>query len=112
MVGKAFYVTTDGTGSAELAALVRGLAHSPSGQVALLPGGEARVEFVAQTTLESHGHNVHVREAAISGLDVQPSPVWVDDNGDLFAIPGTWLAIMRTGWEDTNETLFKLQSDA
>ena len=73
--GKAFYVTTDGTGSAELAALVRALAHAPGGKLALLPGGEARVEFVADTTLESHGKKVHVREAAVSGLDIQPSPV-------------------------------------
>ncbi len=108
----AFYVTSDGTSAAELAALVRALAHSASGKLALLPGGEARVEFVAETTLESHGRKLHVREAAVSGLDLQPSPVWVDDDGDLFAIPGTWFAILRAGWEETNEALFKLQSDA
>ena len=110
--GKAIYVTTDGTGSAELAALVRALAHAPSGKLALLPGGEASVEFVAETTLESHGKKVHVREAVVTGLDNQPSPVWIDDDGDLFAVPGTWFALLRTGWEDTNEALFKLQSDA
>lgn len=107
-----FYVTTDGTGAAELVALVRALARAPGGKVALLPGGEAQVEFVAETTLERHGKKMHVREAAVTGLGLDPSPVWIDDDGDLFAVPGTWFAVMRAGWEDTNEALFKLQTSA
>jgi imidazolonepropionase-like amidohydrolase len=110
--GRAFYISNDGVGATELAALVRALSHAPGGKVGLFPGGEARVEFIAEATVESHGSKMHVREAAISGLDFVPSSVWIDDSGDLFAVPGSWFAILRSGWESTNETLFKLQSDA
>jgi len=110
--GRAFYISSDGVGATELAALVRALARAPGGKLALFPGGEARVEFVAETTVESHGKKLHVREASVSGLDFAPTSIWIDDSGDLFAVPGTWFAILRSGWESTNEALFKLQSDA
>ncbi len=109
---KGFYVTNDGAGPVELAALVRVLSHASGGKVALLPGGEARLEFVAEATVESNGGKLHVREATVSGLDFVPAPVWIDDGGDLFAIPGTFYAILRTGWEASNDSLLKLQSNA
>ena len=109
---KGFYVTTDGTTAVELSALVRVLAYAAGGKVALLPGGEARVEFVAETTLPGNGRKLHVCEAAVTGLDFTPTVIWIDDNGDFFASPGPWFAIIREGWEGSNDTLFKLQSDA
>jgi imidazolonepropionase-like amidohydrolase len=109
---RGFYLTTDGTSTIELAALARALSHAKTGTIGLLPGGEARVEILADTVVESHGQKMHVREAALTGLDFVPVAVWIDDQGDFFAMPGTWFAILRSGWESVNGTLFKLQSDA
>jgi len=107
-----FYVTNDGSGAAELAALVRALARRPGEPIALLPGGEARLESVGDAVVESHGRKMHVREFAVSGLSLTPATVWVDDDGDLFGTPSKWFGLLRAGWEDVNDTLIALQEKA
>ena len=110
--GKGFYISSDGSGLVELAALARALGDAKSAAIGLLPGGAARVEVVAETTLRSHGRTMHVREIALTGLDLVPTTLWIDDAGDAFGTPGNWFAELREGWEDANETLFKLQTAA
>lgn len=107
-----FYLTNDGAGATELAALIRALARRPDASLPLLPGGEARLESVADTVVESHGERLHVREFAVSGLDFVPATLWLDDDGRLFAQPGKWFALLRAGWEDVNDTLHALQVKA
>ena len=107
-----FYVSNEGAGAAELAALVRALARHPGEPVPLLPGGEARLESVGETEVTSHGQKIHVREFAVTGLNLVPATVWLDDDGDLFAEPGPWFALLRAGWEDVNDTLTDLQDRA
>jgi imidazolonepropionase-like amidohydrolase len=109
---RGFYVSNDGTGGAEMAALVRALARHPGDPLPLLPAGEARLESVADTVVQSHGQQIHVREFAITGLGLVPVTVWLDDNGDFFAQPGSWFAALRAGWEDANDTLTALQDKA
>ena len=109
---RGFYVTNDGPGGAELAALVRALARRPGEPLKLLPGGEARLESVGDAVVTSHGQKLHVREFAVSGLGLTPSTVWLDDDGDLFALPGKWFPLLRAGWEDVNDTLSALQDKA
>jgi imidazolonepropionase-like amidohydrolase len=109
---KGFYVSSDGSSVVELARLSRALGHAKAGRVALLPGGDARMEVVAETVLESHGQKLHVREVALTGLDLVPTAIWIDDAGDALGVAGSWFAILREGWEDANPALFKLQSDA
>jgi imidazolonepropionase-like amidohydrolase len=108
----AFYLTNDGAGAAELAALVRALTRNGGGPLALLPGGEARLEPVGDTTVESHGERRHVREFAVTGLGFSPATVWLDDDGALFAQPSNWFGIVREGWEDVSDRLIELQSRA
>jgi len=109
---RGFYVTNDGSFGAEMAALVRALSRHPGEPLPLLPGGEARLEAVGDTVVTSHGTQMHVREFAITGLGLVPATVWLDDNGDFFAQPGTWFAAVRAGWEDVNDTLTALQVKA
>jgi imidazolonepropionase-like amidohydrolase len=106
-----FYVANDGS-AAEMAALVRALARHPGEPLPLLPGGEARLESVADLVVTSHGEQMHVREFAVTGLNLTPATVWLDDNGDLFAQPGNFFALLRAGWEDVNGTLNALQARA
>jgi imidazolonepropionase-like amidohydrolase len=110
--GRGFYVSNEGAGGPELAALVRALARHPGDPLPLLPGGEARLESVADASVTSHGEKLHVREFAITGLGLAPVTVWLDDNGDFFALPGNWFPTLRAGWEDVNDTLTALQDKA
>jgi imidazolonepropionase-like amidohydrolase len=107
-----FYVSKGGPAAAETAALVRALARHPGEPLPLLPAGEARLESVADTVVTSHGRKMHVREFAVTGLSFAPATVWLDDDGDLFAQPGTSFALLRAGWEDVNDTLNALQVKA
>jgi imidazolonepropionase-like amidohydrolase len=111
--GRGFYVSSDGSSGVELAALVGALQHRPAGTgLPLLPAGHARLEPVTDTLVESHGEKLHVRAFAITGLDLAPVTVWIDDDGDYFGSPGRWSATMRAGWEGANDALFALQLKA
>jgi len=55
---------------------------------------------------------MHVRAFAITGIDLTPVTVWIDDDGAYFGSPGRWSATMRAGWESVNDTLFAIQLKA
>src|SRR5438477_212339 len=111
--GKAdgFYISNNGP-AAESAVLVAALLKAKNGPVKLLPAGEARLERLNEATLEDHGQKTHVTEFAITGLSFEPQTIWLDDNQRFFASPGPWFAILREGWEGTNQQLYDLQVKA
>ena len=111
--GKAdgFYISNNGP-AAESAVLVAALLKAKNGPVKLLPAGEARLERLNEATLEDHGQKMHVTEFAITGLSFEPQTIWLDDNQRFFASPGPWFAILREGWEGTNQQLYDLQVKA
>lgn len=102
-----FYVSNNGAG-AETAFLVAALERTHGAAVHLLPAGEARLERLTDLILEDHGQKMHVTDFAITGLSFEPQTVWLDDEQHLFAIPGTWFAFLREGWEKTNEQLYAI----
>jgi len=102
-----FYVSNNGAG-AETAFLVAALERAHGAAVRLLPAGEARLERLTDVTLEDHGQKMHVTDFAITGLSFEPQTVWLDDEQHLFAIPGTWFAFLREGWEKTNDQLYAI----
>jgi imidazolonepropionase-like amidohydrolase len=106
-----FYVSNNGP-VAETAMLVAALVKAKGAPVQLYPAGEARLEKLADTTLDDHGQSVHLTEYAITGLSFAPRTVWLDDNLKLFAWPGNWFAFLREGWEGANEKLYALQKKA
>jgi imidazolonepropionase-like amidohydrolase len=106
-----FYVSNNGP-AAELPMLVSALVKAKGAPVKLYPAGEARLERLADTTVEDHGRSLHVTEYAVTGLSFGPQTVWLDDNLRLFATPGKWFAELREGWEGTNEKLYALQKKA
>ncbi len=106
-----FYVSINGS-SAESAFLVQGLSKVKGGNIRLFPSGEAHLDRLQESTVESHGQKLHVTEFAITGLSFAPLTVWLDDDGHFFAMPGTWFAFLREGWEDTNQKLYDLQLKA
>ena len=48
----------------------------------------------------------------ISGLDLQPAPIWLDARRELFASGGTWLGTIREGFEAALPELLTAQSEA
>ena len=106
-----FYIGNNGP-AAESAVLVAALLKAKNGPVKLLPAGEARLERLNEATLEDHGQKMHVTEFAITGLSFEPQTIWLDDNQRFFASPGPWFAILREGWEGTNQQLYDLQVKA
>ncbi|HEY1984603.1 MAG TPA: amidohydrolase family protein [Terracidiphilus sp.] len=107
-----FYVSINSP-SLETALLAQALVKAGKAGVKLFPAGEARIEKRTDVTLRDHGETMHVAEYAISGLAYTPVTVWLDDQLDFFAQPGTWFAMLREGWESTNSQLYALsmQSD-
>jgi imidazolonepropionase-like amidohydrolase len=106
-----FYVSNNGP-AAELALLVGSLLNAKGSPVKLLPAGEARLERLADVTIEDHGQKLHVTEFAITGLSFEPQTVWLDDELRFFGSPGKWFAVLREGWEGTNDRLYALDRSA
>ena len=103
----AFYVSNNGAAS-ELAFLVAALEKVHGAPVQLFPAGEARLERLTDVIVEDHGQKMHVTDFAITGLSFEPQTLWLDDAQRLFAIPGTWFAFLREGWEKTNDQLYAI----
>jgi hypothetical protein len=106
-----FYVSNNGP-AAESAILVSALLKANGAPLKLFPAGEARLERMADVTVESHGQKLHVTEFAITGLAFEPQTLWLDDDRHFFASPGKWFAFLREGWEDTNDQLYALDRKA
>lgn len=102
-----FYLSNSGS-AAESAFLIAALQKAHGAPLHLLPGGEARLEKLADVTLEDHGEKIHVTDYGITGLAFEPQTAWLDDDGHFFATPGNWFAFLREGWEKTNDQLYAL----
>jgi imidazolonepropionase-like amidohydrolase len=106
-----FYISNNGP-AAESALLVAALLKAKGASVHLLPAGEAKLERMAEVTVEDHGQKLHVTEFGITGLSFEPQTLWLDDDQRFFASPGKWNAILREGWEGVNERLYALDRAA
>ena len=93
----AFYWANEGT-LEQIAMLARALLATGSGQLDLLPAGRASIRKVA-----SHENVVLY---AISGLDLTPQYIWLDQDGELFALAMGWMGLTPEG---KSELLPKLQ---
>ena len=107
----AFYVSNNGS-AAEQAFLVAALKKANGAPLRLFPAGEARLERLADLTLEDHGQKLHVTEFGITGLSFEPQTLWLDDDNHFFGVPGTWFSLLREGWEKTNDQLYALDLKA
>jgi hypothetical protein len=106
-----FYISNNGP-AVEAALLVSALLSAKDAPLRLFPAGEARLERMAEVTVESHGRKMHVTEFAITGLAFEPQTVWLDDDRHFFGNPGKWFAFLREGWEDTNDQLYAIDRKA
>jgi imidazolonepropionase-like amidohydrolase len=110
MPGDAYYIAMFGP-TQDTAWLVAALRKAPGKKLTLLPEGEARVESHQSRRITAKGKTRTVGLWSITGLGFQPSYVWLDENGELFASVSGWGSIIREGWESTAEGLLSAQED-
>jgi len=83
------------------------LAHG--NKLGLLPAGEATIEKLQDATLNGDWGSVKASLYAISGLDLTPTFVWLDDKQEYFAQGETWFMVIRKGFEKAAPELVKAQ---
>ncbi|HWI86588.1 MAG TPA: amidohydrolase, partial [Sphingomonas sp.] len=83
----------------------------PTHDVALLPGGRARIEKLTTLTVGSGALQQTVTAWAIIGVGTTPAPTWTDANGKVFATVGA-ISIIRAGYEADEQAMQKAQDDA
>lgn len=101
-----FYVSIAGSPE-EAAILVRALIKKR--RVPLWPSGEAALNVVQSLDVSNGSAAKRVTMYEVSGLDFQPSVVWLDENNDLFMSGSTWGAVIPIGWRSTLPQLIAQQ---
>jgi hypothetical protein len=103
-----FYVPNDGTPE-QLAVLARALLRAPDGRLDLLPAGAASIHEIARQEITHEGQTRSVTLYAISGLDLTPQYLWLDEAGELFALAYGWMGLAPKGWGAALEALQEAQ---
>jgi len=106
-----YYVPTQASAE-DMAALARALLAAEQGTLPTLPSGRVKIEKVLQHELHGEGGIARPTLYVISGLDMQPSTVWLDDERQLFASGDTWLTLIEAGFETSVTELIKVQEEA
>jgi hypothetical protein len=106
--GPAFYSSMDGPPE-ELAMLARALLAAPNRSLPMLPVGEAKIEKVQTQSVRSKAGAAKVGLYAISGLDLVPFHLWLDEDQQLFALYSPWQSTVRAGYADILPALGKTQ---
>ncbi len=90
----AFYLANQGDPEVG-AALARALLKAPGGELALLPGGKARIEKAGERTLQGPDGPMQAYLYLITGLGYDAQPVWLDYRGELLVEGSSWLSVAR-----------------
>jgi hypothetical protein len=102
--GRAVYVSHPEWQSPEEQALLgRALLRAPDHTLPLLPNGEAHLERVGAIEVDNGRARKKVTHYELSGLDLAPVPLWLDEHDELYCTGDTILA----GWERTGGALAK-----
>ena len=111
VTGEAFYNGMYGT-PYEFNLMLKALLASPTKSIAILPQGEAKIAKLQDKTVSANGKTETVSLYAVTGLDISPSYVWLDKDGEVFANGGTWFMMAREGWTPVMPELIQIQTDA
>jgi imidazolonepropionase-like amidohydrolase len=79
------------------------------GRLALLPGGEARLERAGAATVRAGGREKRLVAWAIVGLDLTPTRLWAEEDGAYFGVTEDWYSCVPEGWEDAIAPLLEEQ---
>lgn len=79
------------------------------GTIALLPGGEARVEKLAEATVHAGDKTRKLVDYGITGIDLIRDHVWMNDDGTFFGYVGDSYSLVPEGWDGVAEELNQQQ---
>ena len=106
----AFYVSQSGSFE-EIGLLARALRDAPGSKLPLLPQGEADLQQLSQLKIGNGESSRLVSLYSIGGLGFQPTSVWLDEDGELFATFDSFSTLVREGWQDSL-TAMRAEQDA
>jgi imidazolonepropionase-like amidohydrolase len=101
----AFYGFRGGGTPYEVARLASYLLGRPGRAGRTVPGGEVRLEIVADTSVVTRDGRPRVRLVMIHGRSPVPNGIWIDERGELFATGVAWFITVRPGGEAALPTL-------
>lgn len=104
---KGYYLPNEANAE-DLAALARALVAAKS-DLELLPAGKAHLEKTQQLTVTGAGGPMNVTLYLLSGIELQPQPLWLDAELELFATASTWQSLVRAGFEGSLPELIAAQ---
>ena len=82
------------------ATLAAYLLRQPQHRAPVVPGGTARVEIAADTSVVIGGQRLRLRLAVVDGAGMTPTLTWLDERGQLFASGAGWFVAARRGAEE------------
>jgi len=104
-----FYNSMDGA-NIDNTILARLLLRAPGHSMKMLPAGEAHIDSVSSVTLHANGASRTVIQYSITGFGFTPVSLWYDTDTTLFAIPNSWMTVIRKGWESSAVELIAIQT--
>lgn len=78
---------------------------SPGNAVAVLPGGTLRVTPGPTLSMNGTGGPVTAQRMLLSGIDLDPTTILLDDQRRLFALVTPWIIVVREGYEGEDARL-------
>ncbi|SMQ69810.1 Imidazolonepropionase [Altererythrobacter xiamenensis] len=99
-----FYIDQNGSPWG-VSLLAKALLEDPDGEMAVLPGGTARIRARNTASYDGEAGEVTVTTYEITGLSTNPVHVTLDQDLRLFAVASPRFAIIRKGYEAADEAL-------
>jgi imidazolonepropionase-like amidohydrolase len=109
--GNEFYISQNGVPQ-ETALLAKALLAAPGQKLTLLPEGNAQIQKAGELEVETKGTKTKIFQYAITGLDFVPTTIWLDSEQNFFAAGGSFLFVVRKGYESSMQTIVNAQEDA
>jgi imidazolonepropionase-like amidohydrolase len=80
------------------------------GTLPLLPDGQARIDKTGDTTVKVGAREKHIVGYTISGLDLAPLHIWMNDDGTWFGTFSHYDSYVPEGWEPVVDALVEKQT--
>jgi imidazolonepropionase-like amidohydrolase len=112
VTGEAFYVPSNAPPEFT-AVLARALLKAPGHTLALLPAGEARISSAGSVSLPAgSGSSSQLTQYEITGLDFDPTRIWLDHDGNTAASVSGWFAVISAANAGSLSKLTEAQNAA
>ena len=109
--GSGYYLPIE-TLPTDVAVLARAMLLTKGKTIALLPDGNVSISVGESRTITAGDRTMKVVSYSISGLGLTPETIWLDADGRMFASGGSWMMVIRRGFESAARELVTAQSNA